>query len=212
MSEQGSGAALAVVRFWEVGGDCEQREVQVTVLPIEPDGTHTGTARLLGETMNAQLLAGFRASIEAYVARLETAQSDLLVLYRDKRVALASADAHSLRALEQPEQLVTNELKSLVEERKQILTRAGQFHLPQESLTAAASAVGASAKIIERLSNCRRRATSLRREGWIHWIVAKRGLAQTSALLDLIVHRGDAPATYDKSVATTGGSLLDASA
>lgn len=162
--------------------------------------------------MNAQLLAGFRVGIDAYAARLETAQSELLTLYRNKRIALASADAKALRELVQPELTAASQLETLVEEREQLLARAAQFRLPHESLIVAASAVGASAQTIERLSSCRRRANSLRREGWIHWIVAKRGLSQTSALLDLFVHRGDAPATYDKPVATTGGSLLDTSA
>lgn len=203
---------MVITGFWEVRGECEQREVLVTILPIEADRAQALTTLLVGGTMNAQLIAGFRAGIEAYVTRLEAAQSELLSLYRRKRIALTTADAPALRELEQPERQTAEQLKSLVGERLQLLTRAGQFHLPHESLIATAAAVDAPTTVLERLANCRRRATALRREGWIHWIVAKRGLAQTTALLDLIVHRGDRPATYDKPLASPGGSLLDTSA
>jgi hypothetical protein len=72
--------------------------------------------------------------------------------------------------------------------------------------------VGCDAPLIERIAACRRRATTLRREGWVHWVVAKRTLAQTNTLLDLIANRGDRPATYGAAPPTRGGALLDASA
>lgn len=162
--------------------------------------------------MNATMAAGFRAGLGDYVSRVEAVQAELLTLYRRKRVALATADAAALRDLETPERGAADRLKALVVERQQMLVRAGQFQLPHSTLVDLAGAVGCDPAIAARIAACRRRAAAIRREGWVHWVVAKRSLAQTAALLDLIAHRGAPPATYDKPTTTAGGSLLDASA
>ena len=162
--------------------------------------------------MNPQLAASFRTAIADYVSRTEAVQADLLALHRRKRSALATADSSILRELESLESNAAERLKKLVAERHQMLVRAGQFGTPNGSLADLAAAIGCDASLLTRLANCRRRATTLRREGWVHWVVAKRSLAQTAALLDLIAQRGDRSPTYDKPVAAIGGTLLDASA
>ncbi|HEX6987426.1 MAG TPA: flagellar export chaperone FlgN [Planctomycetaceae bacterium] len=162
--------------------------------------------------MNPQLAAGYRTALGDYVARVEAVQAELLSIYRRKRAALAAADADVLRQVEPPERQAAERLKALVAERRQMLAQAERFGMPHGSLAEVAAAVGCDAAIRERLAACRRRAGTLRREGWVHWVVAKRSLAQTAALLDLIAHRGDRPPTYDKPAATSGGTLLDASA
>lgn len=161
--------------------------------------------------MNASMAVGFRAGLGDYVSRVEAVQTELLTLYRHKRVALAAADAAALRDLEVPERGAAERLKTLVAERQQMLVRAGQFQLPQGSLADLAGAVGCDPAVVARIASCRRRAAAIRREGWVHWVVAKRSLAQTAALLDLIAHRGAPPTTYEKAVAAAGGALLDAS-
>ena len=162
--------------------------------------------------MNPQLTAGFRTGLGDYVSRVEAVQAELLSIHRRKRAALATADADVLRQLEAPERQAAERLKALVAERKQMLAQAGQFGMPSGSLAEIAAAVGCDASLLGRIAACKRRAGTLRREGWVHWVVAKRSLAQTAALLDLIAHRGDRPPTYDKPAATAGGALLDASA
>lgn len=162
--------------------------------------------------MNPQMAAGFRTGLGDYVARIEAVQAELLSLYRRKRVALTAADAAALAQLEAPERQAAERLKALVGERQQMLVRAGQFGIPGGSLAEVAAAVGCETAVADRFAACRRRATTLRREGWIHWVVAKRTLAQTTSLLDLIAHRGDRPATYGGTAPTAGGALLDASA
>ncbi len=161
--------------------------------------------------MNPQMGAAFRSGIGDYVGRVEAVQAEMLSIHRRKRAALGSADAAGLNRVEGPEREATDRLKALVGERQQMLARAGQFGSPQGSLADLAAAVGCDRALVERIAACRRRAATLRREGWVHWVVAKRSLAQTGALLDLIARRGDKPPTYDRA-ATSGGALLDATA
>jgi len=162
--------------------------------------------------MDPQMAATFRTGLGDYVTRVETVQAEMISVHRRKRAALAAADAAALREIEPLEREAAERLKGLVTERQQMLVRAGQFRSPCKTLTDLAASVGCDAQLVTRMGGCRRRAAVLRRESWVHWIVAKRSLAQTAALLDLIAHRGDAPATYDKPAATAGGALLDASA
>ncbi|MBA3315844.1 MAG: flagellar export chaperone FlgN [Planctomycetota bacterium] len=162
--------------------------------------------------MNADLAAGFRTSLGDYVARLESLQSELLTLYRKKHAALAAADIASIQQTERPERAAADRLKAMTVERHQLLMRAGQFDASNGSLAEVAIAVGCDAELHERIEKCRRRSTTLRREGWVHWVVAKRSLAQNAALIDLIAHHGNRPPTYEKSVSHSGGTLLDTTA
>jgi FlgN protein len=162
--------------------------------------------------MNPQLATSFRTAIGDYVARVEAVQADLLAAYRRKRAALAAADTAVLREIEPLERQAAERLKALVGERHQMLVRAGQFGTPHGSLADVANALACDPAVLARLASCRKRAATLRREGWVHWVVAKRSLAQTGALLDLIAHRGDRSPTYDKPTGRPGGTLLDASA
>jgi hypothetical protein len=162
--------------------------------------------------VNAELAAGFRTSIGDYVSRLETLQSEMLALYRRKQAALASADIAALASTERPERDAADRLKALKAERHQFLVRAGQFGAKNDSLADVAVVVGCDPELHARIDRCRRRSTSLRREGWVHWVVAQRSLAQNAALIDLIAHHGDAPPTYEKNTSHSGGALLDTSA
>lgn len=162
--------------------------------------------------MDPQMAVTFRSGLGDYVTRLEAVQAEMISIQRRKRVALAAADAEALRSLEPVERDSADRLKALVTERQQMLTRAAQFRSPCTTLTDLAESVGCETRVTDRMRACRRRASALRRESWVHWIVAKRSLAQTATLLDLIAHRGDAPATYDKPTGAAGGALLDASA
>ncbi len=161
--------------------------------------------------MNADPTANFGANLSDYVAKLETLQSELFALYRRKRTALAAADVAEMQASQAPEADLAKRLKTLQQERQQILARAAQHRLPHTALAELATAVGGDAELRSRIDRCRRRAGELRREGWVHWVVANRSIAQTSSLLELIAHRGDRPPTYD-GAATSGGTLLDTSA
>ncbi len=171
--------------------------------------------RFVEQTVNAELQAGFRDGLGEYVSKLETLQSELLTLYRKKRAALASADVVALQQTERPEREAADRLKALTVERQHLLVRAGQFGTPNASLAEVARAVGGDAELHERIDKCRQRSATLRREGWVHWVVAKRSLAQNAALLDLIAHHGNRPPTYDRPVSsssTAGGTLLDTTA
>jgi hypothetical protein len=161
--------------------------------------------------VDAQLAAQFRSSISDYVSRLEAVQSELFALYRRKRTALATADVGVLQSLLEPEADLAKRLTTLRNERQQSLARAGQFGAPHGSLAELVTALGGDEELQSRIARCRSRSTELRREGWVHWVVAQRSIAQTSSLLDLIAHRGDRPPTYDGAT-TTGGTLLDTSA
>ncbi len=158
----------------------------------------------------AAMADGLRDAVGDYVGRVEAVQADLLATYRRKRVALAAADADGLRRLEPGETAAAERLRGLIEERTRLLARAKQFGLPGGSLAELSRAVGGDRATSERIAACRRRAASLRQEGWVQWVVARRGLAHTTELLDLIARRGVRAAGYGE--AAPGGALLDASA
>ena len=162
--------------------------------------------------MKSDQAAGLRASIGDYVSRLEGVQSDLLALYRRKRVALAAADVTELQSLTAFESDGVERLKTLGSERQRLLVQAAQLGAANSSLSDVATAIGSDGSLHDRIAKCRRRAAELRREGWVHWVVAQRSITQTTALLELIAHRGDRPPTYDGGSSSAGGTLLDTSA
>ena len=162
--------------------------------------------------MTGQLAAEFRSRLTDYVLRLEATQTNLLALYRRKRAALTTADAELLRQLELPERQAGEQLQSLAADRQQMIARAGQLGRACGSLMELLANVGGDPALRERMRCCQQRTAALRREGWVQWVVTRRSLSQTSALLELIAHRGDRPPTYDQAAAGGGGTLLDASA
>ena len=166
--------------------------------------------------MDPQLTAGFRSLLESYAGRVAVVQSELLALYRRKRVALVTADLPTLRPLNEGEAELGDRLRTLVTERSAVLAQAQRFGLPHGSLVEVAVGVGCPPTVLDEIAACRRRAEALRREGWVQWVVARRSLAQTSELLELIgrAGRGPAPTYAERSgrASAAGGSLLDASA
>lgn len=156
---------------------------------------------------------GIGANIARFLDRLQSVQNELLELYESKRSALTRARASELNAIVERETVLSTQLEEILRERRRVLRAGRELGLPDGSI---AELVGAfqNPAMEARVADARQRTERLRREGWVHWIIAQRAYKHCTAVIDLVAHRGERAVTYSPQPDTggTGGAILDASA
>ncbi len=154
--------------------------------------------------------------VARFLDRLETTQEALLELYGLERTALTRARSRELLELAEREAGLGRELEEILRERRGILRRGQADGLPSGSIAALVTALtgGRESVLTDRVAQARSRTETLRRESWIHWIIAQRAYNHCSTVIDLIAHRGERPVTYTQGASDggSGGAILDASA
>lgn len=161
--------------------------------------------------MGAQLLD----EIRQFLHGLERAQQELSTLYAEKRTALVQGRNDDLMRIAQTESTLADTLKSLLGRRGQILDQAKSSGVDANSILTLVGAVGGDDYVAlePRIEQLRRNADELRRETWIHWIIAHRAYSHYSELLELVAHSGKKSPTYDEKSkeSSSGGAIFDAS-
>ena len=161
--------------------------------------------------MGAQLLD----EIRQFLHGLERAQEELSTLYAEKRTALIHGRSDDLMRIAQTESTLADTLKSLLDRRGQILDQARRSGVDADSILTLVGAAGGDDRVVlePRIQQLRRSADELRRETWIHWIIAHRAYSHYSELLELVAHSGKNSPTYDQksNEASSGGAIFDAS-
>ena len=156
------------------------------------------------------------SQIETFLTSLEATQTELASLLEKKRAALTNARADELLRLSHIEADLAVRLQEHLDDRRRIIEQAEQRGSAAESIRHLVTQIGgeAASRLEPRLQHAERLAKTLRRESWIHWIVAQRTCRHYGDLLELIAHCGETAPTYSRSPSrqTTGGAILDASA
>ncbi|MCH8830574.1 MAG: hypothetical protein IID45_13440 [Planctomycetes bacterium] len=161
--------------------------------------------------MSLELLA----EVKRFLSRLEAVQQELTLHFERKTIALKSARAPELRQLAEIEKGLVSRLQQNLAEREEILDRARKQGLPAKTLQQLTESIaGGDWPLLRlRIDRARQSAAGLRRESWIHWIVASRTYSNYDALLEIIANRGEAAPVYGdtQKLHAKGGAILDAS-
>ncbi len=157
------------------------------------------------------------AEVRRFLRNFETTQEELGELYRHKRTALIEARAPDLMRIAESENRLALDLKDQLGRRRQILQRSASAGLPAESIRTLVAAFDpkSRAELEPQIERAQSMATQVRRESWIHFIIAQRSLHQYNDLMELIAHCGQRSPTYNRTrgqETTGGGAILDASA
>jgi hypothetical protein len=157
------------------------------------------------------------ADVRGYLRSFEATQEELGELYRLKRTALIEARAGDLMRITESETKLAFDLKDQLGRRRQILQQSKSAGLPDDSIRALVAALHPEirAELEPQIERAHATASQVRRESWIHFIIAQRSLHHFNELTDLIAHGGQKAPTYSRSrgqEATSGGAILDASA
>ena len=161
--------------------------------------------------MSTQLLD----DVKRFLPELEMIQDEFSAHFEEKTAALRSAHSADILRLAESEERLVARLQSQLDRRSEILSRARQHGLPAESLERLTESIAGDDRqpLKEQIDRARRKSEWLRRESWIHWIVAHRTFTHYAELLEFIAHGGKTAPTYGDhaSKKTTGAAILDAS-
>jgi len=153
--------------------------------------------------------------VKQFLDALEPTQQELSQLFHEKRTALTAARSDDLRRLCETEAELSKRLQVLLGRRQQILHVAKQADLPSQSLRTLVASIANDQQdvLVSRLERAREMAGQIRRESWIHWIIAHRTYSHYTELLNLIANCGEKAPIYGRKASdeSTGGVFLDAS-
>ncbi len=144
-------------------------------------------------------------------------QDEMSVLYRRKRIAMTEARAAELLQIADTETRLAKQLQVKLAERRQLLRESAEAGYPGNTVQEVVSALGGEirAELEPQVTRARQVADDVRRETWIHWIIAQRTLGHYRDLLDLVAQCGRTSPTYSRRPGqeiSGGGAILDASA
>ena len=160
-------------------------------------------------------MTDLRPVVRRFLAELEAAQTGLRDVLDRKGRALQAADAAALERIGEVEQEHVRGLQALLSRRRSILDRAGALGTV-ESISDIVEQFESSDQIDlrEQIGRIQLAADQIRRETWVHWIVARSMSSHYSELLELIANCGRETPTYDERPIAHqrgGGAILDAS-
>ncbi len=157
----------------------------------------------------------WESELAALLARLSTAQHELLSLLATKRELIVRRDHQSLAALAPREDDLAAELQACQQCRQEILTRADAEGLHGGSLAELSAALPSStaASLRVPVAEARSRARLIRHECLSQWVAVQRTVLHLSQMLEIIATGGHPQPTYGKGrVAERGGALIDQAA
>lgn len=120
-----------------------------------------------------------------------------------------------LLRLAESEAALAQQLQAAGDQRQRILQSAGRKGLPCKSLSDLAHSIAGDegGRLQSRIQRASGMSNRIRRESWIHWIIAHRACSHYTNLLNLIANCGKKAPTYSKESCeeSRGGVILDAS-
>ncbi len=153
--------------------------------------------------------------IKKFLNQLESTQQRLWSLCIQRRKAIRTAQSDEILRLAEEEFQLTEELKSHLAMRQQILTQANAIHLPAGTIEELVQELGGDEKeqLNIRIERSKQLSEKIRTESWIHWIVAQRSINHCNEMMDIIANKGEASPTYhsENNSSSSGGVILDAS-
>jgi hypothetical protein len=157
----------------------------------------------------------FLDACELFANALEQTQQRLLEALRLKRAALVTADANALTELTTTAAACAEQLQQLTARRAELIAQSPQPQAKSLSDVLATSISSRAEELRARLQKVQLRFQEVRREAWIHWVIAQRSGSFYTEVLDLIAHGGQRPPGYSDPLRPgpgSGGTVLDAAA
>ncbi len=159
---------------------------------------------------------GLLIQVKKFLSQLESTQNRLWTLYLKRRTAVRAAESDEILRLAEEEIALTDEMKSHLAVRQQILKLAENNQLPSKSIEVLVQEISGDEKkqLLEKIERSKSLADKIRTESWIHWIVSQRSINHCKEMLDIIANKGESSLTYNsekEAASSTGGVILDAS-
>jgi hypothetical protein len=148
------------------------------------------------------------------LALLSGTQGELLGLLSEKRELLVQGDLPGLAAIQPREEAIVARLQICQLHREELLGRAAEEGLPNDSLHSLTQALPnqASPEIRASINEAEQRTRLLRHHSLTNWVLVQRTLLHLSQMLEIIATGGQLQPTYGKGVASRGGGLVDRAA
>ncbi len=146
---------------------------------------------------------------------LSAVQSEVFALVDEKRLLLGTMDGPALAAMVPREEAIVERLQRCHERRGELLARASQEGLPDDSLRSLSTALPREQRLalVPQLDAADSRARLLRHHSLTNWMVVQRTLLHLSRMIEIIATGGRLQPTYDKGPSRpSGGTMLDQAA
>lgn len=145
---------------------------------------------------------------------LSSTQGELLALLGEKRDLLVQGDLPGLAAIQPREEAIAAKLQICQLRREELLGRAAQEGLPNDSLHSLTQALPnqATPKIRASINEAELRTRLLRHHSLTNWVLVQRTLLHLSQMLEIIATGGQPQPTYGKGAVSRGGGLVDQAA
>ena len=153
--------------------------------------------------------------ISTLLNELSATQADLLALLDEKRRLLVSRDAAALAEIAPREAAIVARLQACQQHRKELLDRAGEQQLPNDSIRSLAQVLPEPARkqMSGQVEQAARRFRLLSHHSLTNWVLIQRSLLHLSQLLEIIATGGRKNPTYGRVDSVhKGGSLVDQAA
>jgi len=148
------------------------------------------------------------------LALLSGTQGALLALLSEKRDLLVRGDLPGLAAIQSREEAIVAQLQICQLRREELLGRAAEEGLPNDSLHSLTQALPnqASPQIRASINEAELRTRLLRHHSLTNWVLVQRTLLHLSQMLEIIATGGQSQPTYGKGAVSRGGGLVDQAA
>jgi hypothetical protein len=145
---------------------------------------------------------------------LSGTQGELLALLSEKRDLLVRGDLPGLATIQPREEAIIAQLQICQLRREELLGRAAQEGLPNDSLHSLTQALPnqASPTIRASINEAELRTRLLRHHSLTNWVLVQRTLLHLSQMLEIIATGGQPQPTYGKGATSRGGGLVDQAA
>lgn len=162
----------------------------------------------------ATALPAWEQELGELLALLSGTQGDLLGLLSKKRELLVQGDLAGLAAIQPREEAIVAQLQICQIRREELLGRAAEEGLPNDSLHSLTQALPnqASPEIRASINEAEQRTRILRHHSLTNWVLVQRTLLHLSQMLEIIATGGQPQPTYGKGDSSRGGGLVDQAA
>ena len=154
--------------------------------------------------------------IEQFLASLESTQKKMLALCEEKTVLLRQGKMKEIVELSNREAILTREMQLLLTTRQRLIDIACSLGDPVVSIEEIVLQIDddSAHRLLQRIQLSKERSHIIRRESWVHWIIAQKSCQHYSELIDIIAHCGKQAPSYAEGILEdrSGSPLLDTTA
>jgi len=154
--------------------------------------------------------------LQALLIDLESNQAAFLAMFKKKSVVMKNPTPIELVRLIDEELKLTRITQDCLNRRTSILSQVGKLGLNVNSLSEVIQVIAGAKRnrLLGDINRIEDGSQRIRKESWVHWIIAHRTQNLYTELLEIIAQCGEKPATYspEDKQCSQGGALLDTSA